>query len=132
MSQESMEFFSPLGPGNGKPTVFSVTTASVHVDLTGASYATLKADYDGGRLLSLKAEGDVYYRWSPNTSGDTVDETMIATGGTPANQCSIIFAGEHITEKPPPGTKGIVIKAPVACKLRIYASSKNPNDYMVF
>lgn len=114
----------PKGPGNGKPTVFSVTTSSVHVDLTGASYAALRQAIISGQLLTVKGEGDVNYRWSPNVSGDTVDETMIATGGTPANQCAVAFAGERIDEEAGhgPATLGIVIKAPVACKLRITPS----------
>lgn len=112
----------PVGPSNGRPHVFSVTTASVHVDLTGAAYTELLKAILSGQLLTVKAEGDVFYRWSPNRSGDTVDEAMIATGGTPANQCAVLFAGERSDEQPPANTQGLVIKAPVACKLRVTPS----------
>lgn len=114
----------PVGPRNGTPVVFSVTTSSVHVDLTGASYAALLAAIISGQIFTVKAEGDVFYRWSPNPSGDTVDETMIATGGTPANQCGVLLAGERSDELAGagPATKGLIIKATVACKLRICPS----------
>jgi hypothetical protein len=129
MTANLEEFVKPLGPTNSQPHVLSVTTSSVHVDLTGASYTVLKGHIDGGRLIRLKFEGDVWYRWSPNTSADTVDESMAASGGTPANQCSVGFAGETLDESPPRGTRGIVIKAPVACKMRMHASSLNPASW---
>lgn len=131
MGQEAFEFMKPIGPTNGSVAVITVTTSSVHVDLTGASYTTLKAAIDAGRLITLKADGtDVYYRWSPNASGDTIDETMLATGGTPANQAGVIFNGERGDESPPPQTQGILVKATsIAGKLRIHISSKDPSAY---
>lgn len=115
----------PVGPSNGIPTVFAVTTGSVHVDLTATASGTavlLKAIRES-RILTIKSEGDVWYRWSPNTTGDTVDETMVASGGTPANQAAVIFTGERVDESPPTTTQGLVIKASgSACKLRIWAS----------
>lgn len=129
MSGSAEEFFTPVGPTNGEPTAIGVTTSSVHVDLTGASYTTLKSHIDNGRLIQLQAEGDVWFRWSPNTSSDTVDETMVATGGTPANQTAWIPAGGTPDHRAPPGTQGIVVKAPVACKLRLWASSKQPASW---
>lgn len=133
MEQLLEEFVNPTGPTAGKAHMISVTTASVHIDLTGASYTVLLADINGGRLMSLIAEGDIFYRWSTATSGETVDETMAASGITPANQCGMVFAGERLPERPVVSgseIKGIVVKAPVACRLRIVASSRNPADYM--
>lgn len=112
----------PVGPKNGTPTNFTVTTSSVHFDLTLAIYATLLQAINDGRAITLKGDADVFYRWSPNTSGDTVDETMVATGGTPANQCIRLFAGERTDEQAPVGTKGLVVKGPAATILRAYPS----------
>jgi hypothetical protein len=115
---------TPIGPSDGTPTVIAVTNSSVHVNLTSSTYATLAKAIRMKKTLVMKAEGDVYYRWSSATSGGTVDETMAASGGTPANQCGILFVGEPWSEKAPLGTKGIIIKTNVAagCKLRIWES----------
>lgn len=111
------EFQSPLGPATGKVTVIGVTTSSAHIDLTGKA---VKADLDKRRLITLKAEGDVWYRWSLLTSGETVDETDTTTNA----QCSWIAVGERVDDLPPAGTNGIVVKAPVACKLRLHVGSE--------
>lgn len=111
------EFQSPLGPATGKVTVIGVTTSSAHVDLTGKAIFT---DLAKRRLITLKAEADVWYRWSTATTGETVDETDTTTN----NQCSWISAGERVDDLPPAGTQGIVVKAPVACKLRLHVGSE--------
>ena len=112
----------PVGPITGSPTNFTVTGSSVHFDLTATTYETLYRRIQGGGTLTLKGDGDVFYRWSKETSGETVDETMVATGGTPANQCARLFAGERSDEIPPAGTRGLVVKGPIATILRIYPS----------
>lgn len=111
------EFQSPLGPATGKVTVIAVTTSSVHVDLTGKA---IKADMDKRRLVTMKAEGDVWYRWSLLTTGETVDETDTTTTA----QCSWIAVGERVDDLPPAGTNGIVVKAPANCKLRLHVGSE--------
>lgn len=117
MSSREREFQSPLGPQTGKVTVIAVTTSSVHVDLTGKP---IKTDLDKRRLITLKAEADVWYRWSLLTTGETVDEADTTT----ANQCGWIAAGERVDDLPPAGTNGIVVKAPAACKLRLHVGSE--------
>lgn len=112
----------PIGPSDGEPTTFPVTTGSVHFDLTGAAYVALARAIRMHRPLTLKGNVDVFYRWSAQKSGGTVDETMLATGGTPANQCDALFTGERSDERAPIGTKGIIIKGSGAGFLRIRAS----------
>lgn len=119
MSQYELEFAKPVGPSTSKITVIGATTSSVHTDLTNEA---ITLDFVNGRLLSLIAEGDIWYRWSLLASGETVDET--ATSGV--TRASWLPAGEHRVESPPLGCQGIVIKAPAACKVRIWASSRDP------
>jgi hypothetical protein len=111
------EFQSPLGPQTGKVTVIAVTAVSQHIDLTGKA---IKADLDKRRLITLKAEADVWYRWSLATAGETVNEADTTTN----DQCSWISAGERVDDLPPAGTQGIVVKAPGNCKLRLHVGSE--------
>lgn len=112
----------PMGPTDGQIAVVPVTNSSVHHDLTVTAYDAVSKAIRMGRPLTIIADGaDVFYRWSPQKSGGTVDEAQNASGGTPANQCSTVFAGECRERFAPKGTKGIIVKTPNAggCKLRI-------------
>lgn len=111
------------GTNNPTPIVIAVTTSSVHIDLTGTGYDLLLNAIQKQKLLVLAADSaNVWYRWSPATSGGTVDETMTAVGGTPADQAAILFSGSraHLPERPPPNTKGLIVKGASATKLRLW------------
>lgn len=130
MSEASEELFSPIGPttaSTGGIANVAVTTSSAAIDLTGSDYTTLKAAIDAGRLLTLVGGGEVWYRWA--TATGTVSETSTAAS-TPANQGILLPAGAERHERPPPGTTWLIVKAPVACTLWIWISSRAINADM--
>lgn len=119
-------FQNPTGPKSGEVTCIGVTTGSVHIDLATPSYA-IKSALQQGEIITLSADGDVWFMWSLKTTGDTVDGAAAELGtsaGTAAQQCGIVYAGERLPERPPKGCQGIVVKAPVACLLRMYVGSR--------
>lgn len=140
MSEEQQEFFCPVGPSasatanarEGRIFNVAVTTSSAAIDLAGAGYEGLYTAINGGRLLTLTAQGDVWYRWA--TATGTVDETKTAAS-TPANQGILLPGGIRVPERAPPNDSGtpykwLIVKAPVACILCIQVSGMNPNAYL--
>lgn len=135
MSQEQKEFFDTRGPTASATAsaskIFNITLSaatSTATDLTGANYTGLKNAMDDGRLLTLTAQVDIWYRWA--TATGTVDETKDA-GTTPANQGILLPAGIRITERAPLGASWIIAKAtPTAGILCIQVSSISPNAGM--
>jgi hypothetical protein len=128
MSETTEEFQGPVGPttaATGGIANIAVGTASAAVDLTGANYTTLKAAIDAGRFLTLCCNADIWYRW--DTATGTVDETKTAAS-TPANQGILLPAGAERTERPPPGTTWIIVKAPAATMLWLWISSRGLNQ----
>jgi len=130
MSETTEEFQGPLGPttaSTGGIANIAVTGTSAAVDLTGANYTTLKAAIDGGRFLTLCCSADIWYRW--DTATGTVSETSTAAS-TPSNQGILLPAGAERTERPPPGTTFIIVKAPAATMLWMWISSRGLNSDM--
>lgn len=137
MSIQQAEAFNPLGALQNKIAVVAVTTSSNPNDMSGTN---IWADVQAGRLLLADADGaDVYYFWT-SESAKTVDET--ATSG--ANQAMRIPAGALVPMRPPYITIGeknssagaitndgvckfLVVKAPIACKLRLAVVSETPS-----
>ena len=130
------ELFIPIGPVTGMCFAVPVTSTSAHIDLTAANYATLLAAINGGCLVEVAGDDDVFYRWSNATSGETVDQTVTGASGTQANICPRLFAGERKPERP--GlinanslVQGIVVKSVVAATImRIVICSRSAAQRM--
>jgi len=113
---------NPTGPKTNEIAVIAVTAASAHTDLTAD--AAVAAALAQNEILVISADDfDVWFRWSMNTSGETVDET--ATSG--ANRAALLYVGERLPERPPQGCQGIVCKGRGVTKLRIYRGARG--DY---
>lgn len=136
MHPQVEELFMPVGPITGKCFAVPVTSTSAHIDLTGANYLALKTAIDGGCLVEVTGDDDVFYRWSTATSGETVDQTITGASGTQANICPRLFAGERKVERPGlidanNPVLGIVVKSLVAATiLRITICSRNAAQRM--
>ncbi len=137
MSEESIEWFAPVGPSASATStasearVFNVVAAtlSAAVDLSGAGYEGLYTAIQAGHLLTLTSSVDIWYRWA--TATGTVDETKTAAS-TPANQGILLPQGTRIPERVPPGAyKWLILKAPAAAGiLCIQVSAMSPNAYV--
>jgi hypothetical protein len=134
MSEESSEFFAPVGPSaSATPSasrIFNIAlaaTTNTPIDLTGSDYVGLKTAIDGGKMLTLTPSGDVWYRWA--TATGTVDPTKTAAS-TPANQGVLLPSGIRVPERPPLGATWIIAYAAVACTLCIQVSSLSVNAYV--
>lgn len=113
-------FMNPTGPLKDEVTVITVTNTSTHVDLTAEAIAAALLKNE---LMTAQADGgDVYYRWSTATSGETVDEAAVAG----SNRCATLFAGQEHDRRPPTGCQGIVVKCPagITVKLRIWRGAR--------
>jgi hypothetical protein len=109
-----------LGTSSGSYFALTVTSgSSTHTSLVASTYFAMREAITGSRVITIKAEGDVWYRFSTAASGETVDENEV----TGSNMCGILFAGERDDIVLPVGTNGIVHKSPVTTKLRFWISS---------
>jgi len=130
------ELFVPVGPVTGMCYAVPVTSGSVHIDLTAANYAALRTAINGGCIVELTCDDDVFWRWSIATSGETVDQTITGASGTQANITPRLFAGERKVERPGlinanQEVNGIVVKSVVSATiLRITICSRSAAQRM--
>ncbi len=135
MDEIVKEFLKPFGPSaTSTPAtsrIFNIAllaATSTATDISGANYAGLYSEINGGRFVTLTASVDIWYRWASATG--TVDETTTAAS-TPANQGILLPAGARVTERPPPNTTFLIAKAtPTAGTLCVQVSSKALNSEM--
>ncbi len=135
MDEIVKEFLKPYGPSaTSTPStsrIFNIALAaatSTATDISGANYAGLYSEINGGRFVTLTASVDIWYRWASATG--TVDETTTAAS-TPANQGILLPAGSRVTERPPLNTTFLIAKAtPTAGTLCVQVSSKALNSEM--
>jgi len=113
------ELFVPVAPVTGMVYVYPVTSTSFHHDLTAANSAALRAAINGGCIVEITCDDDVFWRWSIATSGETVDQAITIAAGTQANMAPRLFAGERKVERPGlinanQEVNGLVVKSVVA------------------
>ncbi len=145
MDEIVKEFLKPLGPSaTSTPAtsrIFNIALAaatSTATDISGANYAGLYSEINGGRFVTLTSSVDIWYRWASATG--TVDETTTplpestrrpVSPSTPANQGILLPGGTRVTERPPSGTTFLIAKAtPLAGTLCVQVSSKALNSEM--
>lgn len=134
MNAQVEELFLPVAPIAGQVFVFSVTSTSNHFDLTASNTLALQTAINGGCLVEITGDDDVFWRWSSATSGETVDESITVASGTQGNMAPRLFAGERKIERPGMAVtnatiKGLVVKSVVAAtKLRVTICSRNTSQ----
>lgn len=142
MHPQVEELFMPVGPITGKVFVVPVTSTSSHIDLTAAAYLALQTAINGGCLVEITGDDDVFYRWSTSkgTGGaeptEVANEAVTGASGTQADMVPRLFQGERKVERPGlidanNEVKGIVVKSVVAATiLRITICSRSAAQRM--
>lgn len=104
-------------PGQSGMFVIAVPTVSRPVDLSEAHYTKLREAIVAGKLLSITADFDLWYRWGAE-SGD-VDETKTAED-TPLSQAESLYASERLPPRCAPGSATwLMVKGEADTFLRI-------------
>lgn len=103
MSEMSQLALNPVGPRQGRIRALPVTSSAANVDLT--TLTELSEGIAGNMLLSLTAEGDVYYAFAAD-GATPIDRTN--TTASNAAQCDFLPSGASRDLHIPwaPGTGG--------------------------
>lgn len=103
-------------PAESKMFVFEVPATSKAFDLSESEYAGLLDAIVKGRMLSLCADFDLWYRWGTETG--EVDETATAEY-LPVKQAESLFASERLPRQAPTNATFLMVKGEVDTYLRI-------------
>lgn len=102
-----------------------VPVGATHMSLAGLGATALVQAIAARKPLFLTADSqNIYYRWTPDSSGAT-GSSSATSGSGPSAQVAILHSGQrpNMPEMAPMGTTGIVVFAPSgATFLRIYPS----------
>lgn len=121
MSDIELQSVYIIGPCINKIAVMPLTTTTSGLDLSLA--AQLGPDVDGGRFLTLVADGDAVYFFMNNADSGTADPA--ATSG--ANRCFLLPNGGSLTFVPHALFHFVRARtASTTANLRMYISSKPP------
>jgi hypothetical protein len=104
-------------PGASGMFVFEVPGgASRAFDLSDADYLNLLTAIGKGRMLSITADFDLWYRWGTETG--EVDETATAEY-LPLKQAESLYASERLPRQAPTNATFLIVKGEVDTYLRI-------------